>query len=119
MNFTFYLIILALIQLKRPIDVADENKGRICLPDINHPIDVANDICYVSGWGVTDKTTKQISNVLKYAPVFVMSKLQCNGLFGYYVDNTMICAGDVRKGIDSCQGDSGGSLVCPAGGKFT
>ena len=107
--------ILAIMQLKKPIKIADKNKGRICLPDIYHPVDVAHDICFVTGWGITDKNANTSDSNLHYAPVAIVPFLACNmpAIYDGSLDETMICAGDLARGIDSCDGDSGGSLVCP------
>ena len=104
------------MQLKKPIKVADKNKGRICLPDIYHPVNVAHDICFVTGWGITDKSANTSDSNLHYAPVAIVPFLACNmpAVYDGSLDETMICAGDLARGIDSCDGDSGGSLVCPS-----
>ena len=43
-------LFLALIQLLKPINIEDENKGRICLPDDDNPV-AEDQECYVTGWG--------------------------------------------------------------------
>jgi len=36
----------------------------------------------------------------------------CNASYSGALDDTMVCAGDLKEGgIDSCQGDSGGPLM--------
>ncbi|KAI7800147.1 plasminogen, partial [Triplophysa rosa] len=57
---------------------------------------------------------------LKEAGIPVIENKICNSpsLLDGRVEETEMCAGDIKGGIDSCQGDSGGPLVCKAQNKF-
>lgn len=57
-------------------------------------------------------------SVLHEAPVLVLDRLACNipAVYNGSLDDTMFCAGDLVNDRDSCEGDSGGSLVCPVEG---
>ena len=50
---TRYIFFSALIQLKLPINIEDENKAQICLPDDDNPIAEDRE-CYVTGCGVIE-----------------------------------------------------------------
>jgi len=107
---------VAIFQLEDAIDIEDENKGRICLPDEDKPIPDQDKTCYVTGWGVT--TSGKASDLLKHAPVLMVPRDVCNlpQSWGGNIDETMFCAGDIQTGeTDSCFGDSGGSLACKMG----
>lgn len=71
---------------------------------------LTNDMCTVSGWGVTSLYSQQLSDELRAVDV------QINPLCSYYywgrITNNMLCAGYRFGGRDSCQGDSGGPLMC-------
>ena len=59
-------------------------------------------------------------SVLHEAPVLALDRLACNipAIYNGSLDDTMFCAGDLVNGRDSCEGDSGGSMVCPVEGIY-
>lgn len=114
----FFLLNLALIQLKLPISIEEENKARICLPDDDNP--VADDQeCYATGWGHLEFNGFP-SDYLREVKVNRVSPDVCNDTKAYDgdIDETMTCAGFAEGFKDTCQNDSGGSLVCKVNGEF-
>lgn len=79
--------------------------------------------CEVSGWGATDPLIPdKLSDVLRSAAVPLLSMDICrqeNVYGGQFrrqpILDTMICAGQLKGGVDACGGDSGGPLVCQNG----
>ena len=101
-----------------PISIEDENKARICLPDDDNP--VADDQeCYATGWGHLEYGGFP-SDYLPEVKVRRVSPDVCNDTNAYNgeIDETMTCAGFSEGLKDSCQNDSGGSLVCKVPGRF-
>ncbi|XP_041980801.1 serine protease snake-like [Aricia agestis] len=69
------------------------------------------------GWGVIDTAGKTTSPKLQAADVDLIDSSHCDRLLKPYcnrlwcgVQNTQICAGKLKGGVDACQGDSGGPL---------
>jgi trypsin len=73
----------------------------------------------VTGWGETSEEGS-VSPVLQQAQVPIVDDATCaqpevNGLYGFTA-TTMVCAGPLAGGVDSCYGDSGGPLQAPIDG---
>ena len=49
---------------------------------------------------------------LMQAKVPIQSNSSCHSAYSGLVDDSMVCAGPSRGGVDACQGDSGGPLMC-------
>ncbi|KAG6936684.1 transmembrane protease, serine 15, partial [Chelydra serpentina] len=65
----------------------------------------------IAGWG---RTTYQGStaNILQEAEVSLITNEKCQQWMPEYnITENMMCAGYDEGGVDSCQGDSGGSLM--------
>jgi len=43
---------------------------------------------------------------------------RCDEAYPGRIDDSMICTGLDQGGIDTCQGDSGGQMVCETGARF-
>lgn len=80
--------------------------------------------CEVSGWGAYDPLKNDVlSSTLKAAAVPVLSLDTCRksdvyGKADQHILDSMLCAGHLRGGVDSCGGDSGGPLVCEKDGRL-
>ncbi|XP_055851212.1 serine protease easter-like [Episyrphus balteatus] len=103
---------IALLRLSRSIKYSDFIKP-ICLPIADHLRQATFDgqLMQVSGWGSTQNATR--SKVKLQAHVSVLSLSKCQSVYtspAYNIRNSQICAGG-EKGIDSCEGDSGGPLI--------
>ncbi|MEE9335954.1 MAG: serine protease [Granulosicoccaceae bacterium] len=61
------------------------------------------------------------SDVLRHASVPIVSKQVCNAPISYNntINDSHICAGFARGGVDSCNGDSGGPLIAVLDGVTT
>ena len=73
--------------------------------------------CLISGWGRTLPGFDKTPSRLRGATVPIVSDAFCNSSEVYgstFIPEKMVCAGFVAGGVDTCQGDSGGGLVCPA-----
>ncbi|KAL4220028.1 Chymotrypsinogen B [Mactra antiquata] len=72
----------------------------------------ANEICTISGWGVTE--TGSGASVLMKTDVRVYSNSECRLSWGSNILDQHICirGEDTPNGSGSCNGDSGGPLVC-------
>ncbi|CAF0834529.1 unnamed protein product [Brachionus calyciflorus] len=87
---------------------------RPCLPKQNSIIP-ANSICYITGFGASDRFDTQPVKRLKEGKVAIKYDKICIKSLSlpYYDNDTMICAGRAKGSkANSCQGDSGGPLVC-------
>ncbi|AWP02496.1 Pancreatic elastase [Scophthalmus maximus] len=76
-----------------------------------------NNLCYVTGWGVTS-TGGSLSPQLKQALLPLVDHKTCSSAswWGSSLKNTMVCGGG---GADSgCNGDSGGPLNCLVDGQY-
>ncbi|XP_013141949.1 PREDICTED: trypsin-1-like [Papilio polytes] len=68
-----------------------------------------------TGWGVIDPDTQQTSNELQKVSLSLLTNRYCkpllkpNRYWDGFVDSQM-CAGEMRGGKDTCQGDSGSPL---------
>ena len=111
-------LFLALIKVLKPIDIIDENKGRICLPDDDNPVAEDQD-CYTTGWGMVQENGLP-SDKLREVKVKRVPLARCNSVLSYggTKDETMTCTGYAAGGKDACQNDSGGSMVCKVNCKF-
>ncbi|NXN37645.1 GRAA protein, partial [Rhinoptilus africanus] len=73
-------------------------------------------ICRVAGWGQLQNQPKKPSDTLMEVNVTVISRQICNDKKHYennpVITGNMICAGAKNGGKDSCNGDSGGPLIC-------
>ncbi|XP_072920044.1 granzyme K-like [Hemitrygon akajei] len=72
--------------------------------------------CTVAGWGKTSSCSKNASDTLQEVELKVIDRKKCNSA-NYYnhtpeVTQDMICVGDSKGRGDSCNGDSGGPLIC-------
>ena len=101
------------MELSQPLDLQHEHRGQVCLPDNNQPIR-NEDYCHVVGWGHTSYNGKQ-PNHLMHAVVMTVPIKICNLEMAYNgtVDGKfLLCAGFKNGGVDACNYDSGGTMVC-------
>ncbi|KAK6470262.1 granzyme A-like [Huso huso] len=69
--------------------------------------------CNVAGWGIT-KLKGQPSDKLMEVNVTIIDRQTCNSpeYYNHGITRNMFCAGDIKGGKDSCDGDSGGPIIC-------
>ncbi|KAM0736167.1 putative trypsin-6 [Formica fusca] len=101
---------VAVLQLSKPFALTPEVHN-VALSG-NPP--VPKTICQVSGWGYTAEDVPIVSNDLMYVNLPIRSTEECRELLVNITDLPagMFCAGYLKGGKDSCQGDSGGGMVC-------
>ncbi|XP_071959544.1 uncharacterized protein [Antedon mediterranea] len=83
----------------------------ICFGDKEYPPGTS---CTVAGWGYLSENDYTLSNELQDVDVSLLTNDDCGELLNSYniITENMICAGDLAGGVDSCNGDSGGPLMC-------
>ncbi|NXM83240.1 GRAA protein, partial [Oenanthe oenanthe] len=73
-------------------------------------------ICTVAGWGRIANDPPKLPDALMEVNITVIKRKICNDKSHYngepIITETMICAGAKNGGKDSCNGDSGGPLIC-------
>ena len=84
----------------------------------------------ISGWGCTSDPSNLFgcpfsgpsgTDTLRHATVPIISDSTCGSgsVYGGAFDpSTMVCAGFLSGGVDTCNGDSGGPLQAPTGGGY-
>ncbi|XP_062457605.1 ovochymase-1 [Rhea pennata] len=105
---------IALVQLDAPLEYSAAVRS-VCLPNSTEPLS-SSSLCAVSGWGISEKDGSRATR-LQQTQVPVLENEVCER--NYYLNHPggitarMLCAGFVSaEGQDSCQGGSGGPLVC-------
>ncbi|NP_001268589.1 calcium-dependent serine proteinase precursor [Mesocricetus auratus] len=109
---------IALVRLKDPVKMGP-TVSPICLPGTSSEYEPSEgDLGLISGWGRTER--RNIVIQLRGAKLPVTSLEKCRQVKeenpkaradDYVFTSNMICAGE--KGVDSCQGDSGGAFALP------
>ncbi|XP_031440936.2 complement factor I-like isoform X2 [Clupea harengus] len=79
----------------------------VCVPWSTHQFQPGH-VCTISGWG--RREYGRLPDVLQWANVALLDNCQSYHTEGFH--QGMMCAGDVDGRVDSCQGDTGGPLVC-------
>lgn len=106
---------IALLELFDPLTLDDTRRAISLLAAADEPEVLVEDATLtVSGWGAMYEGGRAVEE-LRFAKLPFVTREACNRPLAYdgEVTENMICAGYVAGGIDSCQGDSGGSLVVP------
>ena len=101
----------AIVRLSQPVELGVRAMPA-CLPDANMDGDaLAGETVAVSGWGRTSSGGSQ-ATVLQVVNVPAMTNAECKqtGYGESQITDAMLCAGKAEGGIDSCQGDSGGTF---------
>ena len=107
---------ISVLHLQPPVQMGLRTV-RACLPTLKHAGDfLASKLMTVSGWGSTSATHNNHPNKLHVVNVTGVTLATCrekyNDLTGNQVTDGDICAGDIIDGgEDSCQGDSGGTIL--------
>ncbi|XP_038009521.1 acrosin-like [Motacilla alba alba] len=102
---------IALLELDQPVACSDYIQLG-CVPDGSLAVPELK-TCYIAGWRATpDSGHPRL--VLQEAKVRLIDVQLCNSSrwYGGAVHPQDLCAGYPRGGIDTCQGDIGGPLVC-------
>ncbi|OCT61943.1 serine protease 27 [Xenopus laevis] len=109
---------IALLELSRHVPFTDFILPA-CLP--TSPTEfLPGHSCMVTGWGDTEfNSTKPSPDLLQEAEVRLMGLEHCREIYllasndsDSGITDDMICAMNIHKGKDSCQGDGGGPLIC-------
>ncbi|CAG0905620.1 unnamed protein product [Darwinula stevensoni] len=98
---------IALLKLQTPVNFAAyPNIRPICLAGF-YPSPYS--VVTIAGWGRPSRDSNDISYVLMETAVYVMSLQTCQSDWGSYINNNYVCV--KTAGRNTCQGDSGGSLM--------
>ncbi|CAH1247106.1 KLKB1 [Branchiostoma lanceolatum] len=117
---------IALVRLSQPAHMNDW-VSPICLPETGEKVQ-AQTLCTTAGWGYTKPLAQgeSLSGDLQSATlqeieIPVVPNRKCaRKLPDYEIYPEQMCAGYDEGGIDTCVGDSGGSLACKDdGGRMT
>ncbi|XP_007518954.2 granzyme A-like [Erinaceus europaeus] len=104
---------LQLLQLSRRATL-NKNVAILHLPKKGEDVKPGT-MCQVAGWG-KDSNVSGPSKCLKEVNVTVIDRKVCNNEKHYnynpVIRLSMICAGNLRGGKDTCNGDSGSPLIC-------
>ncbi|XP_068196925.1 serine protease 56 isoform X2 [Antennarius striatus] len=99
---------IALVELTSPV-ILSNRVTPVCLPSGTEP--PTGSSCLVAGWGSL-YLNGPFADVVMEARVPLLPQSTCKQALGKdVVTNTMLCAGYLSGGIDSCKGDSGGPLI--------
>ena len=101
---------LSILELLEPLKFS-EKIIPACLPTEDKPLRIL-EFCDVSGWGQTETGT--VSQRLLHAQIDYLDDLECKNKFNPVDLDTLVCYGS-DKGSDTCQGDSGASVICSTG----
>ncbi|CAL8254300.1 unnamed protein product [Merluccius merluccius] len=82
----------------------------VCLPSPVHHF-LKNAECYVAGWG-SMREGGSLTNLLQKAAVNIIDRADCIQSYGSGLTPSMMCAGFMEGGRDTCLGDSGGPFSC-------
>ncbi|GCB69951.1 hypothetical protein scyTo_0012519 [Scyliorhinus torazame] len=95
--------------------VLNKNVSTLELPKSTKDVK-AGTKCSVAGWGWTNLKVPKLSDTLREANIIIIDRRKCNSRKYYHYDpfitKDMLCAGDKKARRDSCNGDSGGPLMC-------
>jgi len=84
----------------------------ICLPENRFDSPQPGDRCTIAGWGINTRQGDQ-PEFLQHAEIPIISNEECRRKKDYSnISEDMICAGYKEGGVDACNGDSGGPLMC-------
>ncbi|XP_036894405.1 granzyme A-like [Sturnira hondurensis] len=104
---------LQLVQLQKKAKIT-KNVAILNLPKRGSDVKPGTG-CQVAGWGVTSNNFHE-PNGLREVNVTVIDRKTCNDPRHYnynpVIGLNMLCAGSPKGGKDSCNGDSGGPLIC-------
>ncbi|XP_057231834.1 acrosin-like [Malurus melanocephalus] len=105
---------IALLKLDQPV-LCSHSVQLGCLPDSTLNVPELK-TCYIAGWSSTTMRAKRPSDVLQEAKVHLIDAQLCNSSLWYTgaIHTHNLCAGYPEGGINPCQGDGGGPLVCKA-----
>lgn len=104
---------IALLKLERPVPNVPET-GFSCVPDEDLEVSAGTE-CMAVGWGKHKKFPKQrASKRLKEVSLPLVSRQLCKDAFNFTITKNQMCAGYADGSGDSCDGDSGGPLLCKA-----
>uniref|UniRef100_A0A3P8UGR7 Peptidase S1 domain-containing protein n=1 Tax=Amphiprion percula TaxID=161767 RepID=A0A3P8UGR7_AMPPE len=108
---------VALLELMVPAPTSYTIQS-VCLPSPVHRF-LKNAECYITGWG-SMREGGSLTNLLQKAAVNVIDQADCQQSYGNVLTASMMCAGFMEGGRDTCLGDSGGPLTCrqPSGQWF-
>ncbi|XP_073481878.1 vitamin K-dependent protein C-like [Aquarana catesbeiana] len=86
----------------------------ICLPsyglaETNLTVEGTETI--VTGWGYQDETHSNLTMILSYIQVPIVSQNNCSDVMRARITDNMLCAGTLGDNQDACAGDSGGPMV--------
>ncbi|XP_032913436.1 acrosin-like [Catharus ustulatus] len=103
---------IALLELDHAVECSDYIQ-LACVPDSSLPVAELK-TCYIAGWRAAPHSDPSTGTMLQEAKVRLMDVQLCNSSrwYGGAVHPQDLCAGYPRGGIDTCQGDIGGPLVC-------
>ena len=102
----------ALLHLQDQIDISESSKAKaIALPKATDASFIEGTTFNVSGWGDVISGGES-SHKLRYVSVPWVSDDLCQNAYSQkHITPRMLCAGDLLDGgVDTCQGDSGGTV---------
>ncbi|KAK3739889.1 hypothetical protein QZH41_007732 [Actinostola sp. cb2023] len=93
---------IALLKLEKPAKL-DKYTNLVCLPESISDAAVGKD-CWITGWGALS-SGGSAPEILQQAKVPIVHQDTCKKSYPNEIDDSMICAGLQKGGIDACQGD--------------
>lgn len=102
---------IALLHLERPAKLTNYVES-ICLPKDNIQPGAK---CVITGWGKVWEEMgipSPYSDQLLEADIQVKDHMSCKRQYNDKVTDNMLCAGPYNNYADTCEGDSGGPLMC-------
>ncbi|XP_029941969.1 chymotrypsin B-like [Salarias fasciatus] len=97
---------IALIKLYKPA-ILGPTVSPVCLPKSS---DSFFGICVTTGWGLLQHSSSLIIINLRQAILPLLPEKDCKEFWGDKITKAMFCAG--ASGVNFCDGDEGGPLVC-------
>ncbi|XP_031681817.1 tryptase [Oncorhynchus kisutch] len=107
---------IALVKMSKKVSFSSLVKP-MSLPKPSDTFD-SRSKCFVAGWGDVGTNVELSGNrTLQELKLPIVKQSTCKKKFPELTDN-MLCAGSMKKGKDSYQGDSGWPLVCRSSGEI-